>query len=207
MKNCSLCVILDRDILRGRNIIKYAREALRGGADMIQYRNKTSCDRYFTEEASALRKITKKYGRIFIVNDRVDAAVAVDADGVHIGQKDMPMRHARAIMKDKIVGVSARSLKEALAAEKDGADYIGFGPVFKTANKKGARAAGLAGLAKTAARVRVPIFAIGGIDIKNISAVKTAGTGNIAVISAAMRSGNACDAVAGLKRELERKAR
>jgi len=204
LKNCSLCVILDRDALKNRNILKIAHGVLRGGADIVQYRNKTSCDRDFVKEASTLRKITKKYGRIFIVNDRVDLAYVLDADGVHIGQKDMPIQYARMILKNKIIGVSAHSIKDALHAEKYGADYIGIGPVFKTANKKGVRPIGFAVIRKVAAKVGIPIFAIGGINIKNIPVAKMSGISKIAVISAAIKSRNICNAVARLKQELER---
>lgn len=202
--NCSLCVILDKDALKNRNMIEIAGKVLRGGADIVQYRNKTSCDRDFVKEASALRKITKKCGRIFIVNDRVGPACVLDADGAHIGQEDMPIQYARMILKNKIIGVSAHSLKDALRAEKDGADYIGIGPVFKTANKKCVRPIGLAVIRKIAAKVRIPVFAIGGINIKNILPTKMSGISKIAVISAAIKSRDICKAVFRLKREIER---
>lgn len=204
MRNCSLCVILDRGTFKNRDVIKIANEALQGGADVVQYRNKISCDRDFAEEASLLGKIVKKYGRTFIVNDRVDAARAVGADGVHIGQDDMPIRYARVIMKNKIIGISAHSLEDALCAQKGGADYIGIGPVFETPNKKAIMPVGLAVIQKVAAKVRIPVFAIGGISIKNISAVKMSGISKIAVISAAIKSRGICGAVARLKQELER---
>ncbi len=204
MRNCSLCVILDRDALKNRNMLKVAREVLQGGADMVQYRNKTSCDRDFSEEASALRKVVKKYGRIFIVNDRVDLAYALDTDGVHIGQEDISIQYARMILKNKIIGVSAHSLKDALRAEKDGADYIGIGPVFRTPNKKGAKPIGLTAIRKVAARIGIPVFAIGGINIKNIPVVKMSGISKIAVISAVINSRSIRNAVARLKQELER---
>ena len=114
MKESSLCVILDKGTLKKRDVVKAAEEALRGGADIIQYRDKASCDKKFIDEARALKKVVKRYGRILIVNDRVDIAAAIGADGAHIGQEDLPIKYARRVMGNQLIGVSAHSLKQAI---------------------------------------------------------------------------------------------
>ncbi|MDD5679919.1 MAG: thiamine phosphate synthase [Candidatus Omnitrophica bacterium] len=203
MKNCSLCVILDRDTLKKRDLIKAAKEVLRGGADIIQYRDKLSRDMEFIEKARALKKIVKSTGRIFIVNDRVDVAAAVGADGVHLGQEDMPIRYARKIMGNKIIGVSSHSRLEAHRAVKDGADYIGIGPIFRTPGKPGAKPIGLGSLKSITSKICIPVFAIGGVNLKNIAVLKENGIKNIAVISAAIKDKNVYNSVSRLKRELK----
>jgi thiamine-phosphate pyrophosphorylase len=207
LKNCSLCVILDKDALRGKELTKVAGEALRGGARVIQYRDKVSCDSDFIKEAELLRKLTRKYRGILIINDRVDIARAMGADGVHIGQDDMPIKYARKVMGKRIIGVSAHNLKQAFRAQKDGADYIGVGPIFKSPSKPRAKPIGTDILKSIKKSIHIPVFAIGGISLKNIPALKKLGMDSIAVISAAINSGDVYDSVSALKRELESKVK
>ncbi len=203
MKNCKLCVILDRDSLKNRDIEKAARDALRGGADIIQYRDKTSCDKILIREATALRAVVKKYGKILIINDRPDIARVAGADGAHVGQEDMPVRYARRIMGKKIIGASAGNAKEALRAEKNGADYLGIGPVFRSPSKPGKRPIGVKALERIVGKVRVPLFAIGGINVKNIADIKKIGISGVAVISAATGGCDTYALVSALKHELD----
>lgn len=200
-------MILDKDSLKKKDVIKVAEEVLRGGADVIQYRDKTSSDKAFIKEAMALKEIIKRHGRTFIINDRIDAARAVGADGVHLGQEDMPIRYAREIIGNKIIGVSAHSLEEALRAEKDGADYIGIGPIFKSPSKPGLKPIGPAVLKNIKKSAGIPFFAIGGINLKNIADLKKMGINKIAVISAAIANGDICKSVSHLKHELENKSK
>lgn len=197
-------MILDKDTLKEKDVIKAAEDALRGGADIIQYRDKISCDREFIKKAQVLKKMIEKYSRIFIINDRVDIAAGIGADGVHIGQEDMPIQYARKIIGNKIIGTSTHSLKQAIRAEKEGADYVGIGPIFKTLSKPGVKPVGTSVLKNIKKAINIPFFAIGGVNLKNIPALKKLGTKKIAVISAAINSGNIYDSVSKLKCELER---
>lgn len=186
MVNWSLYVITDAKLSRGRSHLEVIRAAIAGGATVVQYREKTATTRQMIEEARALRELTRQAGIPFIVNDRVDIALAVDADGVHVGQDDMPALLARKLMgPGKIVGVSVDNLEQALQAERDGADYVGAGPIFATATKPDAAPPiGLEGLAEICRGVSIPVVAIGGINAENAGAVIAAGAAGVAVVSA-----------------------
>ncbi|MCX5678222.1 MAG: thiamine phosphate synthase [Candidatus Omnitrophica bacterium] len=188
LKDSLLCVILDRDILKGKALIAVARKALRAGADMLQLRSKHSSTEEALETASALKALTRCYGVPLIINDRVDIAAAVDSDGVHIGQADLRVGTARKILgSGKLIGVTAAGLAEAKRAKEEGADYIGVGPVFKTPIKASKRAIGVEALKKIR-NLRIPIIAIGGIDCKNISGLAQNGFKRVAVIRAVCSS-------------------
>ena len=199
MKDCKLYVIIDREIIKNRDIRRVTKDALRGGADIIQLRDKSSPDGNFLQYAKAIKKITKKYKCPFIVNDRVDIAYIVDADGVHLGGGDIPIEEARKILGSKIIGVSTHNLKEAKKAVKKGADYIGIGPVFTSKTKKGPSPIGLSILRRISKTIDIPFFAIGGISLTNIAKVKKAGADRIAVISSVLKSKNVYDSVRKLK--------
>ena len=160
------------------------RSALRAGVEFIQYRNKTATTPEMFREAWQLRKLCVR--ATFIVNDRVDIALAVDADGVHIGSHDLPYGIARKILgKKKIIGVTVHTLKEAVKAEKQGADYIGLAPIFATSTKPDALEPVGTGLIRAVKRrVRVPVIAIGGITLENAPAVIAAGADGLCAISA-----------------------
>ena len=175
--------ITDRNIA-GLSNIQIVRQAISAGIRLIQLREKQMTKKELYREALSLRELTRKYKTTFIINDHMDIALAVDADGVHLGQEDMPLEEARRIMgKKKIIGISTHSLKQALKAERAGADYIGFGPVFSTATKDAGRSKGIKALAEIRWHVRIPIAAIGGITPENISQVMSAGADTAAVIS------------------------
>src|SRR5207244_11449094 len=139
--NHALHVLTDEQLSRGRTTVDVVRAALAGGATVIQLRDKTASTRRLLELGRVLRALTREAGATFIVNDRADVALAVDADGVHVGQDDLPAREARRIVgANRVLGVSASSVAEALQAERDGADYIGAGTVFATVSKPDAGA-------------------------------------------------------------------
>jgi len=161
-------------------------KALKGGATSIQLRMKNAPTRRMIEVGRKLRKLTEEYDALFFVNDRVDVALAVEADGAHVGQEDMPVEIVKEIAPDLIVGVSASSLEEALEAERGGADYIGAGTVFPTSTKEDAEFLGIDALREIVKRVKIPVVAIGGINHENVREVLKCGVSGVAVISAIM---------------------
>lgn len=176
-----LYVITDR---RLRDEVLTVREALEGGATSIQMRIKNAPTREMVAVGKELRRITREYGALFFVDDRVDVAMAVDADGVQVGPDDMPISLVKEIAPNLIIGASVYSLKEAVKAEKEGADYLGAGAVFPTNTKEDARYLGLEGLRDILKTVKIPVIAIGGINHGNVREVLKLGVEGIAVISA-----------------------
>jgi len=181
-----LYVLTDYGLSRGRSNVEVVREAIAGGADAIQLRDKGYTAKRLLQEALILRDITREGGVPFIVNDRVDVALVVDADGVHIGQDDVPISWVRRLLgKDKIIGMSTHNVEEAVQAEKDGADYISIGSAFPTTTKADARPLeGLEMITDIKKNVNIPVVAIGGIKAENVAQVGQAGADCIAVISA-----------------------
>jgi thiamine-phosphate pyrophosphorylase len=184
--NWRLCFIADSQASRERNIFELVGEAVAGGATLVQLRAKDWSARDILRTARDLRLALAGRKVPLIINDRVDIAFAVGAHGVHLGQDDLPVREARRILGAKrIIGVSVCTPDEAATAEKDGADYIGAGPLFPTPSKSGLPAPlGLEGLRKIRTAVRIPILAIGGITARNAGDVIAAGADGVAVISA-----------------------
>jgi len=183
---CDLYLVTDPGLTRDRPLLQVVAEALEGGVTAVQLRDKQASPRDLMELGTEMRRIAHRYGAPFLVNDRVDLALALEADGVHVGREDLPPLEARRLMqRPRILGVSAGSVREALAAQEAGADYLGVGPVFATATKPDSgEPIGLAGLAAVAAAVRVPVVAIGGIHGGNAASVIEAGAAGVAVISA-----------------------
>jgi thiamine-phosphate pyrophosphorylase len=179
-------VLTDVDLQSRFSHLELTRLALAGGADTIQFRQKTGSTRDLIETACRMKALCHEAGATFIVNDRIDVAIASDADGVHLGQSDFPIPLARKLLGDhKIIGGSASTLKEALKCREEGADYVGFGPVFETASKADAApASGLAVLRQVVLEVGLPVVSIGGIHAGNVGSVFEAGSHGIAVISA-----------------------
>jgi thiamine-phosphate pyrophosphorylase len=160
--------------------------AIAGGADTIQFRQKNGSTRELIEIARGMKELCAGAGLTFIVNDRIDIAIAADADGVHLGQDDFPIPLARKLMgDDKIIGGSAGDIKEALKCIEEGVDYIGFGPVYPTLSKDDAGpATGIEAMMSLLKVVTIPVIAIGGVNSGNIPAIISAGAHGIAVISA-----------------------
>ncbi len=161
-----------------------AKAALKGGARIIQYREKIKKTEELVKEAKQIKELCKEFNAIFIINDHTELAIEVDADGLHLGQNDQDISKSRVMFPGKIIGLSATTLDEAIKAENLGANYIGAGPVFETPSKPDASPPfGLPVLRQIATAVSVPIVAIGGITLKNASAALNAGADSIAVIS------------------------
>jgi thiamine-phosphate pyrophosphorylase len=169
----------------GRSLTEAVEQAVSGGVTMVQLREKTACGRDFYNLAIEMRKLTKRLRVPLIINDRTDIALAAGADGVHLGQSDLPVEAARRIMEHGIIGVSAGNAEQAVLAWRGGADYIGAGAVFPTPSKDDAgEAIGLDTLRDICASVKVPVIAIGGVHAGNAADVMRCGASGIAVISA-----------------------
>ena len=181
-----LYVITHHALAGPRGILSVAEAAIAGGADVIQLREKDLPTAELVRLGTVLRELTRRTGRIFIVNDRVDVALAVDADGVHLGQDDMPIPIARRLLgPEKIIGGSAGNLEEARVCLEAGADYIGVGPIYRTGTKADAGApVGPALITAIKELTGLPIVAIGGIDAQNARAPIVAGADGVAVVSA-----------------------
>ena len=201
----SLYLVTDRTLARGRTTVEIVREAVAGGATCVQLREKNCGTREFLEEARAFQAALRGTGVPLVVNDRVDVALAVDADGVHLGQQDMALADARRLGPPGwIIGVSAECVEDAIRAEREGADYIGVSPVFATPTKiDTARPLGLEGLRQMRAAVKIPLVAIGGIHAGNAQEVIRAGADGLAVVSAIVSADSPREAARQLRREIE----
>ena len=177
--------VTDRAWLNGKTLEEQVEKAIQGGATLIQLREKQLHYDDFLEQAIKIKKITAQYHIPFIINDNVEIALAVDADGVHVGQKDMQANMVRKKLgENKIIGVSVQTLEQALSAEKNGADYLGVGAVFSTSTKQDASEVSFETLQNICKAVSIPVVAIGGINIKNIDKLKNSGIDGVAVVSA-----------------------
>jgi thiamine-phosphate pyrophosphorylase len=180
----ALYAILDPEQVSSRSPESVLRQLLEGGAKMIQLRAKAISSRDFFHLAQRARELTAAFDCKLIINDRLDIALGSAADGVHLGQEDLPLQVGRKLLGDRLIGISTHSLEQAKEAEANGADYIGFGPLFGTATKNtGYTARGLEMLARIRAAVALPIVAIGGITEANIQNVWQAGAESAAIIS------------------------
>jgi thiamine-phosphate pyrophosphorylase len=164
------------------------RKVLKSGVQWIQYRDKENSRRHTYKNSVMLRQITKVSRAVLTVNDHADIALAAEADGVHLGQDDLPLTEARKIMgNDKIIGISTHSPEQALEAERNGADYIGFGPVFHTGTKDAGNPKGIDVLREIRKEIGIPVVAIGGITLETLISVLEAGVDAVAVASAILR--------------------
>lgn len=191
-KSMLLYAITDRAWLKeDESLIEVVKEVLKNGATFLQIREKDLPQDAFETEAEKLRVLCKQYQVPFVVNDSVEIAMQCEADGVHVGQSDIKGRDIRMIIgEDKILGISAGTVEEAIAAEKAGADYIGVGAVFGTSTKKDARSMSVEQLKKISNSVSIPVVAIGGIGIHNIEQLAGSGVDGVAVISAIFAAEN-----------------
>lgn len=192
MKNIDLSLYLvtdkSEDVEKFLNTIE---EAIKGGTTVVQIREKTADTLDFYNLALKVKEITTKYNVPLIINDRVDVALAIDADGVHVGQSDMPCDVTRRLIgENKILGVSAATIEEAQKAQKDGADYIGTGAVFPTQTKDDAPSVTKQELKEIADSIDIPVVAIGGITLENAHELVDTGISGLSVVSAIMSSNN-----------------
>ncbi|OGC76159.1 MAG: thiamine-phosphate diphosphorylase [candidate division Zixibacteria bacterium RBG_16_40_9] len=186
LKKVQLYVLLDRKLIGERRTEEVVQQLVKAGAEMIQYRDKDSEDGEFLKEALKIKKILKNSKIPFIINDRVDIALYIKADGVHVGQTDLPVSIARKLLgKNKIIGTSAENIKQAKVAQREGADYVGLGPIFYTTTKeKIPYPVGLDLIEQAQKELKIPFFSIGGINLDNLSSVINAGANRVAVASA-----------------------
>ena len=199
-KDLLLYAVTDRHWLNGRTLVDVVKESLDGGVTMIQLREKSLDEGKFLEEAKELQALCRERHVPFIVNDNVDIAKAMDADGVHVGQDDMEALDVRAKLgPDKIIGVSAHTVEEALLAEKQGADYLGVGAVFPTSSKSDVGEMSYETLKAICKAVSIPVVAIGGISGENVGKLAGSGICGVAVISAIYAAKDVKAAAADLK--------
>lgn len=203
-KDLLLYAVTDRHWLNGRTLVDVVKESLDGGVTMIQLREKSLDEGKFLEEAKELQALCRERHVPFIVNDNVDIAKAMDADGVHVGQDDMAALDARAKLgPDKLIGVSAHTVEEALLAEKQGADYLGVGAVFPTSSKSDVGEMSYETLKAICKAVSIPVVAIGGISGENVGKLAGSGICGVAVISAIYAAKDVKAAAADLKTTVE----
>ncbi|MBN1688477.1 MAG: thiamine phosphate synthase [Candidatus Omnitrophica bacterium] len=188
-------------------ILEKADQAYQGGADILQLRSKRASDSFFYQIGLKIRDLAGRHRKLFFVNDRVDLAFACKADGVHTGQNDLPIGVIRGLARENgrtiWIGRSTHSLPEATRAEKEGADYIGIGPVFQTPTKPRVKAIGLKLVQEVARAVQIPFVAIGGIDESNVEEVLEAGAKKVAVVRAIFSSGEVYESTKRLRSKIE----
>jgi thiamine-phosphate pyrophosphorylase len=183
----TLYLVTDRRWLGERTLWEAVGDAIRGGTTVVQLREKEISSKEYLELAQRVKKVTDRHDIPLIINDRIDIALAIDADGVHLGPEDLPVPIARNLLGDgKIIGASAASLEEALLFQAQGADYLGVGAVFPTGTKRGTERVGLEDLRGIKTAVRIPVVAIGGIQAENARSVMKTGADGVAVVSAIM---------------------
>jgi len=194
-----LTLILDHHLLEGRSLTDIAAQAMAGGVKSLQYRAKNLSKREAYFNALRLRELSRQKGVTFLVNDWVDLALAVEADGVHLGQEDLPLSAARSLLgPNRIIGISAHTLDQAKEAEAGGADYLGIGPIFPSTTKQDRPPLGCEALRQFRRPVRIPIIAIGGISPLNVRQVMTTGVDGVAVVSAILSQSDVMRATADL---------
>lgn len=184
-----LYVVTDRGYTKDKSLEKQVEESIEGGATFVQLREKNLSFEEFLEIGKSLKSITDKYNIPFVINDNIEVALELNADGVHVGQSDMNAKDCRRLIgEDKILGVSAQTVEQAILAEKNGADYIGVGAVFKTNSKDDADDVSFETLREITASVSIPVVAIGGISKENILKLKGSNIDGVALISAIFSS-------------------
>jgi thiamine-phosphate pyrophosphorylase len=201
----SLYLILDPELVGGRLLMEVAEEAIAGGVTAVQLRDKRGSARQFLELARRLKELTSRFHLPLIVNDRLDIALAARAEGIHLGQEDLPAAEARAIAgSGMILGVSVSCPEEAREAERSGASYVGLGSIFPTASKTDAgRPLGTDAIAAVCRAVQIPVVAIGGIGVENVAEVIARGAAGVAVISAILQAADPRRAAQELRRSIE----
>lgn len=203
-KRLCLYAVTDRSWLSGRTLEQCVEQALQGGVSMVQLREKLLSGEDFLRSAERIKRICDAYQTPLIINDDVEIALKTDAAGVHVGQQDMAVSKARRMLGEKkIIGASARTVEQALKAEKEGADYLGVGAVFGTNTKKDAKSINLSLLQEICSAVRIPVAAIGGVTLENMMELKGTGVSGAAVVSAVFDNEDIVAAVKELRKKAE----
>lgn len=199
----SLYLVTDRELMSTPTLEEAVEQAIKGGTTLVQLREKTASSLEFYQTAVKVKQVTSRHRVPLIINDRVDIALAVDAAGVHIGQSDLPAREVRSILgKNKVLGVSASTLEEAIRAREDGADYLGVGAMFATGTKSDAKLVSMEELKKIRETVKLPIVVIGGINRQTVPLFNGMGIDGIAVVSALMSAENITEEAKNLKQSV-----
>jgi thiamine-phosphate pyrophosphorylase len=189
----------------GKSNLQVLEAVIQGGAKIIQLREKEYPKRDLYNLALKFREISTRAGVLLIINDHVDIALAVDADGVHLGQEDLPVQVARNLAPELLIGVSTHSLEQALQAEKNGADYINIGPIFSTKTKKGVgRSLGPGAISEMSPRIKVPFTVMGGINEENIEEVLAKGARRVAMVTAITKAADITAQIKSLKEKIRR---
>lgn len=203
-KDLLLYAVTDRSWLHGDTLYHQVEEALKGGATFVQLREKNLDEEHFLQEAKEIKQLCRQYHVPFVINDNVEIALSMDADGVHVGQSDMEAGEVREKLgPDKIIGVSAQTVEQAILAEQKGADYLGVGAVFPTGSKEDADDVSQETLKAICEAVNIPVIAIGGISSKNVMELAGSGICGIAVISAIFAQPDIAQATKELKKRTE----
>jgi len=205
LKNCRLYLVLDKKAAGTKDLISLARLAIEGGIDILQLRWKDKKNRIVLKVGKELRKVTKEANVLFIIDDNIDLANTLDADGVHLGQEDLPIKKGRAILgSEKIIGCSTHTISQAKKAVSEGADYISVGPIFKTPIKADYKAVGLKFFKRVRQETELPVFGIGGIGLNNVKEVIKSGADRVAVVRAIVNATDPKMNAARLKEELNK---
>ena len=203
-KSMQLYVVTDRGFLKGETLYEQVEKALKGGATFVQLREKDRDAESILAEARQLKVLCAKYHVPFIINDSVKIAMEADADGIHLGQEDMGVLEARKILgEDKIIGVTAKTIEQAVRAQEQGADYLGVGAVFASPTKTNAIRISKEQLREICKQVSIPVVAIGGITADNMMELKGSGIDGVAVVSAIFASDDIEKAARDLKEKVE----
>ena len=196
----TLYLVTDRSVMSAKSLEQAVEQAIQGGCTVVQLREKYASSREFFETAQRVKQITDSYHIPLIINDRTDICLAVNAAGIHIGQQDLPAKIVRSMVgPDKIIGVYAATLSEAIQAEQDGADYMGVGAMFATSTKTNTRPVTIEQLTQIKQAVQIPVVAIGGIQSSNVTTLTDTGIDGIAVVSAILAQENITHAAEQLK--------
>ena len=203
-KKASVYPVVTTDFCAGRNPLDVVRSILEGGAKVVQVREKTMCDRDYLNLLKEARKLTDEFGALLIADDRLDAALLADADGVHLGQDDLPCAEARKIAPQLFIGVSTHNRDELLAAQRDGCSYLNIGPIFPTGTKSlPMNPLGLETLSELAPQVKVPFSVMGGIKFSHLKTLRSHGCLHIAAVTAFTQAENPATEVRKWIQELE----
>lgn len=203
LEKCLLYAITDVTAkTENRKLLRIGKALLQGGVDIIQLRGKEVSDAQLMKLGASLREVTRQENKWFIVNDRPDIALLLDADGVHVGQDDLSIDEVRRFSRKWIVGKSTHSVKQAINASAEGADYIGVGPIFSTPTKPDYKEVGLRLITKVQSKVTLPWFAIGGVDEKNLNKIIESGACRVAIVRTLFCAKNPKNTAAKIKKRL-----